>query len=75
MNTDGIPLNHVKYDFINIFEKRNTIHNKNKLLLDNKESKKDIQNFDVLRKTTKSNTNNDSHIKGSINVNDKDKEK
>ena len=75
MNTEGIPLNHVKYDFINIFEKRNIIHNKNKLLLDNKECKKDIQNFDVSRKTTKSNTNNDSHIKGSINVNDKDKEK
>ena len=74
MNTDGIPLNKVKYDFINIFEKKSINNNKNKLLLlENKESKRDTLNFDVSKKTTKSNTNNESHNKGSINVNEKGK--
>ena len=74
MNTDGILLNQVKYEFINIFEKRIINKSENKpLLLENKESKKNIQNINMSKKGTKSNTNNDSHNKGSSNGNDKEK--
>ena len=74
MNTDGILLNQVKYEFINIFEKRIINKSENKpLLLENKESKKNIQNINMSKKSTKSNTNNDSHNKGSSNGNDKEK--
>jgi len=72
INTDGIPLNQVKYEFINIFEKRIINNSENKpFLLENKESKKDIQNINISKKGTKSNTNNDSQNKGSLKGNDK----
>ena len=74
MNIDGIELNQVKYEFINIFEKRIINNSENKpLLFDNKESKKNMQNTNMSKKGTKSNTNNDSHNKGSLNGNDKEK--
>ena len=74
MNTEGILLNQVKYEFINIFEKRIINNRENKpLLLENEESKKDIQNINMSKKGTKSNTNNDSHNKVSFNGNDKEK--
>ena len=69
MNTDGIPLNKVKYEFIDIIEKR---MNKSKILkLDNDEQKKGLLNANQSHKTTKSNTNNDSRDKGDIDKNEK----
>ena len=69
MNTDGIPLNKVKYEFIDIIEKK---INKNKILkLDNDEQKKGLLNANQSHKTTKSNTNNDSRDKGDIDKNEK----
>ena len=78
MNNKEIPLDQVKYDFINIFEKKkSSVITKNKmLLLDNKEMKNDNDNINanLSHKITKSNTNNDSHNNNkasSINVDEK----
>ena len=76
MNSKGVPLDQVKYDFINIFEKKkSSVINKNKmLLLENKEIKNNNNdlNANLSHKVTKSNTNNDSHNnKASINIDEK----
>ena len=68
MNSGGIPLNQVKFDFMKIFEKKNIDNKKKMLLLDNKESKNDhINNVNLSHKSTKSDTNNNSMNKDSIN--------
>ena len=67
MNTDEIPLKEVKFDFMKLFEKKFINNTKNVLLLDNKEEKNEVINANLSRKETKSNTNNNSHNKDSIN--------
>ena len=74
MNTENIPLNQVKYDFIDVLEKK---MNKKKMLLleDNEKIKKNNINLDQSHKTTKSNTNNDSHEheKDDVNIDNNNK--
>ena len=69
MNSDSIPLNQVKFDFMKIFEKKRNINNNKKvLLLDNKDNNKnDDNNINISHKETKSNTNNNSNNKEIIN--------
>ena len=71
MNTDNVPLNQVKYDFIDILEKK--INKKANLLLDGDKPKKNVLKLDQSPKTTKSNTNNDSHEKDDVNIGKNDK--
>ena len=60
MNKKGIPLDQVKYDFINIFEKKkSSVINRNKMSLFKNDN--DNINANLSHKVTKSNTNNDSH--------------
>ena len=67
MNTDGIPLNQVKFDFVNIFSKTN--YNNKLLLLDDKPIINEKINVDMSHKTTKSNTNNESNDNKVVNIN------
>ena len=71
MNTDNIPLNQVKFDFIKIFEKKRSVNNKKLLLVENKDNKNDDNNINISHKETKSNTNNNSNNKEIINKKEK----
>ena len=62
----GILLNTIKYDFMHILEKKELKDNFN-FLHGNKEKNKNIINFNVSKKQTKSNTGNESPIKNSNN--------
>ena len=69
INTEGIPLDQVKFDFIKIIEKKRCTNSNNKnnmFLLEEKEPRNDNINMNISRKVTKSNTNNDSNNKGSV---------
>ncbi len=71
MNTEGIPLDQVKFDFMKIIEKKRSMNNKNNMfLLGDKEPQNDNINMNLSRKVTKSNTNNESNNKYSIDCNE-----
>ena len=68
MNSDGVPLNQVKFDF-NIICKKN-LNPKNKmLLLEDKIVKNNDLNVNMSNKTTKSNTGNESNNNKMVNEN------
>ena len=68
MNTDKIPLNRVKYVFIDVLEKKHNINKK--LLLVNNNNENNIININMNQshKNSKSNTNHDSHEKAEVNT-------
>ena len=76
MNKDGVPLDQVKFDFLNIFERKSTTTNtkKNVLMFENKETKNDNLNANLSHKATKSNTNNESNNKASVIIDEKKNE-